>query len=114
MLLKIKNLRLKTIIGIYDWEQVILRDIIINAAIELNSDKILESQDVEDSVSYDKIVEDIKELTKKKFTLVENFTNEIADIIVSYNNVKNVEVEVDKVGAIKELDSFSVTIKREK
>jgi len=114
MLLKIKDLKLQTIIGIYDWEQEILRDIIINAKIELNSESILETQDLDDSIDYEKIVNDIKDLTTRKFSLVENFTNEIADIIISYKNVKKVKVEVDKVGAIKELTSFSVTIKREK
>jgi len=114
MLLKIKNLRLKTIIGIYDWEQDLPRDININAEIELTSDNILESNNLDDSLDYGEIVNKIKEFTNQKFSLVENFTNEVADIIMSYDNVKSTKVEVDKIGSIKDLESFSVVIKREK
>lgn len=113
MLLKIKNLRLQTIIGIYDWEQDIQRDIIINAEIELKNEDILKTNNLEDSLDYEEIVNKIKDLTKNKFDLVENFANEIANIIISYKNVKRTKVEVDKVGAVDKLESFSVVISKQ-
>ena len=114
MLLKIKNLKLKTIIGIYDWEQDLLRDIIINAQITLQSNKVLETSNLEDSLDYEEITNKIKDLTKNKFSLVEDLANKIADIIMSYHNVAKTSVEVDKLGAVNDLESFSVTINKEK
>lgn len=100
--------------GIYDWEQTIDRDIIINAEIRLKNDNILHSHDLSDSIDYEEIVNKIKSLAKSKFALVEDFTNEVANIIISYDNVEKTTVEVDKVGAVEKLESFSILITKEK
>ena len=114
MLLKIKNLKLKTIIGIYDWEQDLPREVVINAQIELLNNKIIKSKDLNDSLDYGELVDKIKDFSKQKFSLVENFTNEIADIIMSYEIVAKTTVEVEKVGAVDDLESFSVVINKER
>lgn len=113
MLLKIKNLKLQTIIGIFDWEQTVNRDIIINITIELKDNKVLVSNDISDTIDYDKTVSFIKEMAKnKKFKLVETMAQEIANKIMSDEKVKECIVEIDKVGAVENLESFSVAIKK--
>lgn len=113
MLLKIKNLKLQTIIGIFDWEQTVNRDIIINITIELKDNKVLVSNDISDTIDYDQITSFIKEMAKnKKFKLVETMAQEIANKIMSDEKVKECVVELDKVGAVENLESFSVTIKK--
>jgi FolB domain-containing protein len=69
--------------GIYDWEQSVPRDIIINAEIRLKNDNILRSHDLADSVDYEAIVNTIKDLATNNFALVEDFTNQVANIIMS-------------------------------
>lgn len=115
MLLKIKNLKLQTIIGIYEWEQKVNRDITVNVAIELQNNDVLSSDNIEDTIDYDKIVSFIKDLAKnRRFKLVETMAQEIANKIISDKKVKECIVEIDKIGAVENLESFSVTIKETK
>ena len=72
MIIKIKNLRLKTILGIYEWEENVDREIIINAKIHTNFDRALISDEISDALDYDDIVTKIKNLiANKRFKLVE-------------------------------------------
>ena len=113
MLIKIKNLRLKTILGIHAWEAEIEREIIINAEIETDEVKSLQTDDIADTVDYDSLVSKIKELiATKRFKLIEKMTQEVVNVILQDKRVKKCRVEVDKVGVVKEVDSFSVTIEQ--
>ncbi len=111
MLIKIKNLRLKTILGVHAWEETIDREIIINAEIETNEVASLASDNIDDTINYDEIIFKIKNLVKsKRFKLIEKMTAEILDKIMQDKRISRCKVEVDKVGVIDDVDSFSVTL----
>ncbi len=115
MLLKIKNLKLKTIIGIYPWEEKIDREIVINIEIDTDFNQSLKSDDINDTIDYDFISSAVKNLVaEKKFKLVEKMAQEIMDLIMQNPKVKKCKLEIDKVGSIDFIDSFSVTIEQER
>jgi FolB domain-containing protein len=60
MIIKIKNFKFKTILGIYEWEEKTEREIIINAIIETNYDKARFTNDIKDTIDYDEIIAKIK------------------------------------------------------
>ena len=64
MIIKIKNLRLKTILGIHPWESEFEREIMINAEIETNFEQAFISDDIEDTLDYDYIFNKITNLVK--------------------------------------------------
>ncbi len=114
MLIKIKNLRLKTILGVYDWEEKINREIIINVKIETDNLKSLQSDNIHDTVDYDALVTKIKNLiSQKRFKLVEKMAQEVMDKIMEDKRIKKCKLEIDKVAPVDSLESFSVTIERE-
>lgn len=111
MIIKIKNLKLKTILGIHEWEKTFDREIIINAEIHTNFNKSLITDEIVDAIDYDEIVTNIKNLVaKERFKLVEKMAQEIMDLIMSDQRISHCKLEIDKVGAVEFLDSFSVTI----
>lgn len=115
MLIKIKNLEIKTILGIHDWEKTIDRQIIINAEIETDFEKSLESDNISDAIDYDSLTGKIKKLiAEKKFKLVEKMTAEVMNIIMEDKRIKKCKLEIDKVGAVENVESFSVTIERKR
>ena len=115
ILLKIKNLKLKTIIGIYPWEEKIDREIVINIEIDTDFNQSLKSDDINDTIDYDFISSAVKNLVaEKKFKLVEKMAQEIMDLIMQNQKVKKCKLEIDKVGSIDFIDSFSVTIEQER
>jgi dihydroneopterin aldolase len=110
MILKIKNLRLKTILGIYQWEEDILREIIINVEIETDHDQALSSDDIKDAIDYDLITGEIKQIViNQKFKLIEKMVGQIMVMIMQDLRIKKCRLEIDKVGAVEDLESFSVT-----
>jgi len=115
MIIKIKNLRLKTIIGVYEWEQSIAREIIINIEIETDHRVSMQSDNIEDALDYDIIVAKIKKfIGANHFKLVERMVLKVIDLIMEDKRIKKCQLEIDKVGAIDDIDSFSVTQIRER
>ncbi|MES2961821.1 MAG: dihydroneopterin aldolase [Pseudomonadota bacterium] len=113
MLLKIKNLKLQTILGVHLWEEKINREIIINVEIESDFVKSLQSDDINDTIDYDLITTKIKNLiASKRFKLVETMAQNIMDEIMQDSRVKRCKIEIDKVGAVEAVESFSVTIEQ--
>ncbi len=111
MIIKIKNLRVKTIIGVYDFEQTIKRDIIINAIIETNDEKSLTSDNLKDTLDYDEIVNNIKHVIKNNnFKLIEAMAGAMLKAITQDKRINNCTLEIDKVGAVKDVDSLSITL----
>lgn len=113
MLLKLKNLRLKTIIGIHAWENDIDREIIINIEIKLSEQPVIASQNIEDTIDYDTITTQIKNLiSHNRFGLIETMTKAILDKIMEDERIQRCKVEIDKVGAIESLESASITLEK--
>ena len=56
--IRITNLRLKTIIGINDWERTTKQTVVINIALEFNASRPAKSDNIKDTIDY-------KTLTKK-------------------------------------------------
>ncbi len=113
MLIKVKNLTLHTNLGIHDWEQNFNRKIIINAEIESDFNLALKSDNINDTINYETITTNIKNLiATKRFNLIEKMTQEIMNVIMSDSRVKRCKLEVDKVGVVDLVESFSVIIEQ--
>lgn len=114
MFLKLNNLKLKTILGIYDWEQNLPREIIINATITTSHNNVLKTNNINDSIDYEKVTNKIKAIVKTNHELAEILANKIIEAILEFDNVKEVTLELAKVGAVKDLESFSIILNKTK
>lgn len=115
MLIKIKNLRLKTIIGVYDWEKKSSREIVINAEVETNNTKSTTSDKLSDAIDYAELTTKIKDLVvKSRYNLIEKLAGEIVKKIMQDSRIKRCKVEIDKMKAVEGVESFSVTIEKTK
>jgi len=113
MIIKIKNLKLKTILGIHSWEEKVDREIVINVEIETDHRKSLESDEISDAIDYDDIVKKIKNLiATTRFKLVEKMAQQMMNMILQDARIKKCKIEIDKVGAVEGLESFSVKIEQ--
>jgi FolB domain-containing protein len=111
MLIKIKNLKLHTNLGVYTWEKTFNREIIINAQIETDFNRSLESDEIADTIDYDIITAKIKNLVaQNRFKLIEKLAQQMMDEIMQDQRIKSCKLEIDKVGVVEAVESFSVTI----
>lgn len=114
MIIKIKNLKLETILGIYDHEQDVKRPIIINATIFTNAEEARFSNEIQDTIDYDIIVKQIKSyVASKNFQLIEKMNQEILDLIMRDKRISKCILEIDKVGVVADVESFSITLTQE-
>ena len=109
----IKDLLVRGIVGINDWEREKLQDILINLEIEHDLRKASLSDDIEDTLNYRSITKEIIELvdTGKPY-LVEKLAHDIARIAVQHGAQK-VKVRVEKPMALRFAESVGVEVVRE-
>lgn len=115
MIVKIKNLRLRTIVGVYEWEKKKLQEIIINLQVTFDGRDAVQTDDIEKTIDYKSLRNQIiNHVEQNNFNLVEKIASETADIALSFPLAKKVVVEVDKPGALRLTDSVSIVVEKEK
>jgi len=115
MKIKIKNLRLRTIVGIHAWEQKTKQDIVINIRLEFDGSQVSETEDIKDTIDYKSLKKRIiKQVENSRFFLLEKLASTILDIVMNNPRVCRATVEVDKPQALRFADSVSVECSAER
>ena len=109
----IKDLLLRGIIGINDWEREKRQDILINITLSVDLRAPGESDKIEDAINYrtltKKIIEHVEE--SARYT-VEALAADIAKLCLSAEGVQRAQVRVEKPGALRFAKSVGVEIER--
>ncbi|SFU34817.1 dihydroneopterin triphosphate 2'-epimerase [Halomonas korlensis] len=109
--IRIKNLRLRTHIGIKEDEICNRQDVVINAVIGYHADKAVEFNHIEQALNYRTITKQVITLVENnRFLLLERMTREVLDLIMDHAAVLTAQVEVDKPHALRFADSVSITL----
>ncbi|MBY5922174.1 dihydroneopterin triphosphate 2'-epimerase [Ferrimonas balearica] len=109
--IRIKNLRLRTYIGINEDEVQNKQDVIINAQIHYCADKARNSDDMDDALNYRTITKKIIKLVEmNRFSLLEKLTSDVLAITSEHHWVDYATVEVDKPHALRFADSVSLQL----
>jgi FolB domain-containing protein len=109
----IKDLLLRGIIGINDWEREKPQDILINLTIFCDLSAAGVSDDVQDSVNYRTLTKQVIDHveSRERFT-VEALAGDIASLCLATDGVEGVRVRVEKPGALRFARSVGVEIER--
>jgi dihydroneopterin aldolase/D-erythro-7,8-dihydroneopterin triphosphate epimerase len=109
----IKDLLLRTIIGINEEERKNRQDVLINIVMTADTRSAGISDDIADAVNYRTIAKQIIQLVEgSQFFLVEKMAAEIAATCLKDARVERVRVSVEKPGALRFARSVGVTIER--
>lgn len=109
--IRIKNLRLRTFIGIKDEEIKNRQDVVINAVIRYRADRAVQFNHIDQALNYRTITKHvIAHVEDNRFLLLERMTREVLDIIMAYPQVLTAQVEIDKPYALRFADSVSITL----
>jgi len=111
--IRIKNLRLRTIVGIEDWEQNHLQDVIVNIELEFDGRHAAETDAIEQTVNYKALKKKILNTAENsRFNLLETMAARLLDLVMEDPKVCAASVEVDKPHALRFADSVSVQAER--
>lgn len=107
------ELRIETIIGIWDWERKIRQTVVIDLEMSADIAKAAASDDVMDTLNYKKVAKRVQQfVSESSFQLVETLAERIAAIVRDEFGVAWVRVRVHKPGAIRGSKDVGVEIER--
>ena len=107
--IRITNLKLKTIIGINEWERKLPQEVTVNIQLEVDSRKSEESDDIKDTVDYKDMTKAIIEkVESSQYGLLEKLTKEILNISLGHPLVSEATVRIDKPNALRFSETVSV------
>ncbi|HSG51988.1 MAG TPA: dihydroneopterin triphosphate 2'-epimerase [Rheinheimera sp.] len=110
-IIKIKNLRLRTYIGIKDEEINNKQDVIVNAQIHYSANDAANTDDMDNALNYRTITKKIIALVEQqRFSLLEKLTADVLAVAAEHSSVRYAEVEIDKPHALRFADSVSLTL----
>lgn len=109
--IRITNLRLRTIIGANDWERDHKQDLVINLRIEFDASASGNSDKLADTVDYKTITKEvIAEVEGSSYELLEKLATRLLEIVENYAGVQHARIRIDKPHALRFADSVSVEI----
>ena len=112
--LLIKNLLVRGIVGINDWEREHPQDILINLDVYVDMAPAARSDDVADSLNYRSLTKAIMAFVdSSSFHLVEALADGIASVCLRDFGADRVRVRVEKPGALRFAESVGVEIVRD-
>jgi dihydroneopterin aldolase len=113
--IKLSELKVETIIGIWEWEkrnpQIVSIDLEMSTAIKAAA----KSDSIKDALDYRAISKRIKQYSENNhFELIETLAENLAQIIIEEFKVEWVKLSVSKPYAIRDSKNVSLTIERTK
>lgn len=109
----IKDLLVRSIIGINPDERIKKQDILINIVLFADTRQAAISDDIDDAVNYKAITKQIIDHVENSSDfLVEKLVNDIACLILKDYPVEKVQVRVEKPGALRFAESVGIEILR--
>lgn len=111
----VRDLLLRTIIGVNPDEREKRQDVLINLTLYVNTRAAGQSDDITDAVNYRTITKRIiRHVESSDYYLVEAMAGNIARIILTEFPIERIRVSVEKPGALRFARSVGVEIERER
>lgn len=109
----LKDLRIDTIIGVYDWERRTRQTIILDVEIAADISKAAKSDAIEDTLNYKAVAKRlISFVENSEFHLVETLAERTAEILLNDFNITWLRLSVNKQGAVRGVRDVGVIIER--
>jgi len=109
----LSELKVDTVIGIWDWERKIRQTVVIDLEMSADIAKAAATDRVEDTLNYKSVAKRIQSfVADSSFQLVETLAERIAGIIRDEFDVQWVKVRVNKPGAIRGSRDVGILIER--
>lgn len=109
----IKDLLVRGVIGIREWEREKPQDILINVTVFTDISQAAKTDDINHCVDYSALAKKLQTHAESAARLtVEALANDLAQICLKENLVKKVIVRVEKPGAVRFAKSVGVEIER--
>jgi len=109
----LRNLKIDTVIGIYDWERKIRQTVILDLEMGADIRRAAASERIEDALDYKAVAKRlIAFVEQSEFQLVETLAENCASIVREEFGVKWLRLSLNKIGAVSGAQDVGVIIER--
>ena len=109
------DLRVETVIGIWEWERRIRQTVSIDLELAADIRQAAATDNIDDALNYKAVAKRVQQFVgESSFQLVETLAEKIAALILDEFPVPSVQVRVNKPGAIRGARDVGVLIRRSK
>ena len=107
------DLRIETIVGIWDWERKIRQTVSIDLEMGVDIRRAAASDHIDDTLNYKNVAKRVQQFVgESEFQLVETMAEKIATTILEEFDIPWIQVRVNKPGAIRGAKDVGVRIRR--
>jgi dihydroneopterin aldolase len=111
----LSDLRVKTIVGIWDWERKLRQTVSIDLQMGADIRKAAATDNIDDTLDYKQLAKRIQQFVEdSEFRLVETLAESLARVALSEFDIPWITVRVNKPGAIRGSRDVGVIIRRER
>jgi dihydroneopterin aldolase len=109
----LRDLRIDTVIGIFDWERRTTQTIILDLEMSADIARAAASDDIKDTLNYKEVAKRLIQFVgESRFQLVETLAERCTEIIREEFGVRWVKLTLNKKGAVRGADDVGVIIER--
>ena len=109
----IQQLAVKTTIGVYEWEKKIKQTLLFDIKMLHDTQSAAKSDDIKDALDYFEVSKAVTSFVQShQFELIETVANRVAELILTQFNVLQVNINLQKPGAVDNAVSVGVNITR--
>lgn len=109
----LRDLRIDTLIGIYDWERRVKQTISLDLEMATDIRKAAATDAIDDTLNYKAVAKRIIAFVEaSEFQLVETLAERITEIVLDEFNVPWVRLTLNKTGAVRGARDVGVIIER--
>ena len=111
----IRELKVATVVGIYDWERRIRQNVVLDLDMAADVARAAKSDRIEDTLDYKAVAKRLMQfVSSAEFQLVETLAEKVAELVMREFAVRWVKVTLHKPGAVSGSKSVGVIIERGK
>jgi dihydroneopterin aldolase len=114
-ILYIHDLRIDTVIGVYDWERRIRQTVVFDIDLSVDVRKAAAADGIAGAIDYGQVAQRVIAFVEtSQFTLVETLAEKVAEIIQNEFKVPWMRLKLNKQGAVRGVRDVGVVIERGK
>lgn len=107
------DLRIDTVIGIYDWERKTKQTVILDIEMATDIRRAAQSDNISDTLNYKAVTKRlINHVSATQFELIETLAENVAGILLNEFNVPWCRLKLNKRGAVRGVRDVGIIIER--
>jgi dihydroneopterin aldolase len=109
----LNDLRIDTVIGIYDWERQTKQTVILDIQMAADIRKAASSDAIEDTLNYKAVAKRLFSFVgESEFQLVETLAERVCDILLNEFDIPWCRLQLNKQGALRGVRDVGIIIER--